>query len=160
MFNVGGGELIVIFILALVVLGPDKLPSAARQAGRYLSEFRRMSQGFQQELKDAMDIPELDDLKDLKKSFTSTVTSFATTTPSAAPSGEAEVSGNGSGASDHAGDATAASAAAPSGNGSGSEPPSVILDPPPTRSAPAPADGPGRRAASPVVVEGPSGSFT
>lgn len=44
----------VIFLIALVVLGPDKLPGAARQAGKYMSEFRRISQGFQQELRDAV----------------------------------------------------------------------------------------------------------
>ena len=46
----------VIMVLALVFLGPDKLPEAAKQAGKYLSEFRRMSNGFQQELRDAMDL--------------------------------------------------------------------------------------------------------
>jgi sec-independent protein translocase protein TatB len=55
MFNVGAGEIVVILMLALIVLGPDKLPSAARQAGKYLSEFRRMSDGFQRELRDAID---------------------------------------------------------------------------------------------------------
>lgn len=56
MFNVGGGEVLVIMLLALIFLGPDKLPHAAQQAGKYLSEFRRMSEGFQRELKDAMDL--------------------------------------------------------------------------------------------------------
>lgn len=56
MFNVGGGEVIVILLLALIVLGPDKLPNAAKQAGKYLGEFRRMSQGFQDEIKQAMDL--------------------------------------------------------------------------------------------------------
>jgi len=56
MFNVGGGEILVIMVLALIVLGPDKLPEAARQAGKYLSEFRRMSQGFQNEIRTAMDL--------------------------------------------------------------------------------------------------------
>lgn len=56
MFNVGGGEVLVILLLAIIVLGPDKLPEAAKQAGKYLSEFRRMSNGFQQEIKDAMDL--------------------------------------------------------------------------------------------------------
>jgi Tat protein translocase TatB subunit len=55
-FNVGGGELIVILLIALVVLGPDKLPNAARQAGKYLNEFRRMSAGFQDEFRSAMDV--------------------------------------------------------------------------------------------------------
>lgn len=56
MFNVGGAELLVIMLLALVVLGPDKLPAAARQVGRVMGEIRRMSQGFQQELRSAMDV--------------------------------------------------------------------------------------------------------
>ncbi len=33
MFNVGGGELLVIFLVALIVLGPAKLPEVARQIG-------------------------------------------------------------------------------------------------------------------------------
>ncbi|MFN8038086.1 MAG: Sec-independent protein translocase protein TatB [Acidimicrobiales bacterium] len=56
MFNVGGGELLVILLIALIVLGPDKLPEAARKVGRVTSELRRMSQGFQQEIRQAMDI--------------------------------------------------------------------------------------------------------
>jgi len=54
MFNVGGGEILVILIVALVVLGPDKLPGAVRQAGRVLGEIRRISSGFQAEMRDAM----------------------------------------------------------------------------------------------------------
>jgi Tat protein translocase TatB subunit len=61
MFNVGGGEILVIMVLALIVLGPDKLPEAAKQAGKYLSEFRRMSHGFQQEIRSAMDLNPLND---------------------------------------------------------------------------------------------------
>jgi Tat protein translocase TatB subunit len=55
MFNVGGGELLVILLLALIVLGPDKLPEFARKVGRVSSELRRMSQGFQQEMREAID---------------------------------------------------------------------------------------------------------
>lgn len=55
MFNVGGGELLVILLLALIVLGPQKLPGAVRQAGRMMGEVRRISSGFQQELKQALD---------------------------------------------------------------------------------------------------------
>jgi sec-independent protein translocase protein TatB len=56
-FNVGTPELLVILLVALIVLGPDKLPNAARQVGRYLGEFRRMSSGFQTELRDALQEP-------------------------------------------------------------------------------------------------------
>lgn len=57
MFNIGAGELIVILIIALIVLGPDKLPDAVRRAGRLYGELRRMSSGFQAELRDALDEP-------------------------------------------------------------------------------------------------------
>ena len=56
MFNVGGGEVIVILLIAFIVLGPDKLPGAARQVGKYLNEFRRISSGFQDEIRSAMDV--------------------------------------------------------------------------------------------------------
>jgi Tat protein translocase TatB subunit len=52
----GGGEILVILLVALIVLGPQKLPDAARQMGRVVAEFRRMSAGFQRELRDAMDL--------------------------------------------------------------------------------------------------------
>ena len=57
MFNVGGGELLVILFVALVVLGPDKLPDAARKIGNVMGEIRRMSAGFQEEVRAAMDQP-------------------------------------------------------------------------------------------------------
>lgn len=43
MFNVGGMELLVIAVVALVVLGPDKLPGALRQFGTVVGELRRTS---------------------------------------------------------------------------------------------------------------------
>src|SRR3972149_5216026 len=40
MFNIGGGEFLVIALVALIVLGPQRLPDAARQAGRAMAELR------------------------------------------------------------------------------------------------------------------------
>jgi sec-independent protein translocase protein TatB len=60
MFNVGGGELLVILLIALIVLGPQRLPEAARQVGRVVSEVRRVSSGFQNELKDAFDVADVE----------------------------------------------------------------------------------------------------
>ena len=59
MFNVGGGEIFVILLVALIVLGPQRLPGAMRQAGQFMGELRKMSTGFQQELKNAFDETEL-----------------------------------------------------------------------------------------------------
>jgi sec-independent protein translocase protein TatB len=55
MLNVGPLELLTICVLALVVLGPDRLPQALRQVGRAVGELRRISGGFQDELRRAMD---------------------------------------------------------------------------------------------------------
>jgi Tat protein translocase TatB subunit len=56
-FNVGSPELLVILVVALLVLGPNKLPEAARQVGKAMGELRRLSSGFQAELRDAMQEP-------------------------------------------------------------------------------------------------------
>ena len=53
MGNLGGAEVLVILLVALIVLGPTKLPPAIRQIGRVVGEFRRIGQGFQQELREA-----------------------------------------------------------------------------------------------------------
>jgi Tat protein translocase TatB subunit len=55
MFNIGGGELIVIMLIALIVLGPQRLPDAARQIGKTMGDLRRLSTGFQNEMKNALD---------------------------------------------------------------------------------------------------------
>jgi Tat protein translocase TatB subunit len=54
-FNIGGGELIVIALVALVVLGPNRLPGAARKVGEVLGDLRRISSGFQNEIRTALD---------------------------------------------------------------------------------------------------------
>lgn len=55
MFNVGGGELLVIVLLALIVLGPDKLPGAMRTLGGWVGEMRKIASGFQAEMHKAVD---------------------------------------------------------------------------------------------------------
>lgn len=55
MFNIGGGELLVILLLGLLVLGPERLPKAIGQVGRYIAQLRALSSGFQDEIRRAMD---------------------------------------------------------------------------------------------------------
>lgn len=57
MGSLGGAEILVILVVALLVLGPERLPEAARQVGRVMAEVRRMSSGFQAEIRDAMQTP-------------------------------------------------------------------------------------------------------
>ncbi len=53
MGSIGGTEVLLVLVVALIVLGPTRLPDAARSLGKALGEFRRMSAGFQAEVKDA-----------------------------------------------------------------------------------------------------------
>jgi len=43
MFGIGSTEFLVILVVALIVMGPDKLPQIARGLGKAISEFKRMS---------------------------------------------------------------------------------------------------------------------
>jgi sec-independent protein translocase protein TatB len=56
-FNLSGSELVFILLLALVVLGPERLPDAMRRFGRTVSELRKMGAGFQEEFRSGLDEP-------------------------------------------------------------------------------------------------------
>jgi len=43
MFNIGSGELALIAVVALLVLGPKRLPELARGIGKFMREFRRQT---------------------------------------------------------------------------------------------------------------------
>lgn len=58
MFNLGGGELLVIALIALIVLGPERLPDAARTVGKVVGEIRKLSTGFQDEVRNAFTEPD------------------------------------------------------------------------------------------------------
>ena len=49
MFGIGMTELMVIFVIGLVVLGPKRLPELARSLGKSLAEFRRASNDMRRE---------------------------------------------------------------------------------------------------------------
>lgn len=57
MLNVGTPELLVILLVALIVLGPQKLPEVARQVGRAMAEVRKLTSGFEAEMRDALQEP-------------------------------------------------------------------------------------------------------
>jgi Tat protein translocase TatB subunit len=56
-FNLTGSEIVVILLLALVILGPEKLPDAIRRFGRTYAELKKLGTGFQDEFKAAIDQP-------------------------------------------------------------------------------------------------------
>lgn len=50
MFDIGFSELMLISILALIVLGPERLPKAARTVGLIVGKVKRSMSGLQEEL--------------------------------------------------------------------------------------------------------------
>jgi sec-independent protein translocase protein TatB len=56
MFDIGFSEILVIFILALIVLGPEKLPRVVREVGRWVGRARAMARQFQEQLEDEIDV--------------------------------------------------------------------------------------------------------
>lgn len=53
--SLGPAEILVILVVALIVLGPSKLPQAGRQVGRALAEVRRWTQDVKNEVSQAFD---------------------------------------------------------------------------------------------------------
>ena len=80
MFDIGGGELLVIGIVALVVIGPKELPGLLRTAGNAMNKLRRMAAEFRGQFDEAMREAEIDQAKkaftDINTAAQSATTSF------------------------------------------------------------------------------------
>lgn len=63
--NFSTGELVVVGIVALVVLGPERLPEMARSMGKMLHKLRVMSEGLREEMRDVLDDPSMEPIKEL-----------------------------------------------------------------------------------------------
>ena len=81
MFDIGGGELVVIGIVALVAIGPKELPAVLRTVGRYMGKIKRMSAEFQGQFQEALREAEFADLKKHADEITSSVSEFSNIDP-------------------------------------------------------------------------------
>ena len=86
MFGIGTSELLVILVVALIVLGPKRLPEVARTLGKGLAELRRATSGLTDELSNARALLEEETQQALR-------TAAKRPRPAAAPSGTATTGG-------------------------------------------------------------------
>ncbi len=81
MFDIGWGEILVIGIVALVVIGPKELPGVVRTLGQTMAKLRRMAADFQNQFNEAMREAELADLKKDAEKMIETATGAVTYNP-------------------------------------------------------------------------------
>lgn len=72
MFDVGLSELLVIGLVALIVIGPKRLPEVARAAGRWAGRLRRFVSDVKQDLDRELHQAELSELRQLKQELDET----------------------------------------------------------------------------------------
>jgi len=63
MFDIGGSELVVIAVVALIAIGPKELPGVLRMVGQWMGKARKMAAEFQGQFQEAMREAEMADLK-------------------------------------------------------------------------------------------------
>ncbi len=56
MSGVGFSEIVILFMIGLIVLGPEKLPRVANQLGTWLGQARRMTRVMRRQLEDELDL--------------------------------------------------------------------------------------------------------
>jgi sec-independent protein translocase protein TatB len=81
MFDIGWGELVLIGIVALIVIGPKELPTVLRTLGQYMAKIKRMAGEFQGQFQEAMREAEFADLKKQADDIHSSVTDFTNIDP-------------------------------------------------------------------------------
>jgi len=72
MFDIGFSELVAIGLIALIVLGPKRLPEVARTAGRWMGQLRRFVSDVKQDIDREMRVEDLAELRKLREELNDT----------------------------------------------------------------------------------------
>ena len=79
--SLGMPELIVIFVIALIVFGPRKLPELGRSLGRGIAEFKKATNDLQSSLENEIRLEEQRTAREASSASSQSSTSQATTSP-------------------------------------------------------------------------------
>ena len=105
MFDISFMEMLIVAIAALVVIGPERLPTVARQAGQWMSRMRRYIEDVKSDFSHQIDLAELKGIKsevedsarslerglnDARSSFDTLQSSFDTSTADSLPGAEGQ----------------------------------------------------------------------
>jgi sec-independent protein translocase protein TatB len=106
MFDIGFSEMVIVAVVALVVLGPERLPRVARQAGQWMGKLQRYISDVKSDINRQMELEELrklqSEVKDAASSLESSLKSTIAETKSSFDEMSAAIQGSESTGSDEA----------------------------------------------------------
>ena len=76
MFGIGLGEFILMTVLAVIFLGPDKLPETLVQVAKFFKSFKRNIDDAKQAIEDDIDLADLTNFQDEVKDYTTELEDF------------------------------------------------------------------------------------